>query len=197
MRFAAVGVLVAAAFGLHCSAPAEDAAEGTSVAEVAAPAPSRTDPGNDDVVAEDADPAYKSSVPGFNEIVHEGEPRVSSTVEDLSGATFVTGTFVGRVVIGNKTFMSRGEKDIFLVKLDWAGRFQWAVAAGSASHERSPRVTLAVEDGRVTVVGITEGEMDCGTGAMKPWASETSFLCIFSSADGASAGSGVFPTGAP
>ena len=196
MRFAAVGVLVAAAFGLHCSAPVEDPA-GTSTTDVVAPSAPREE-ADDGVVAADEDTApFKSSIPGFAEAVKEGSPRVTSSVQDATGATFVAGTFIGTVVIGGKTLASRGEKDIFLVKLDWAGRFAWVTAAGSASHERAPRVTLAVEDNRVSVVGITEGEMDCGTGAMKPWATETSFLCMFSSTDGAATGSGVFPTGAP
>ena len=196
MRFAAVGVLIAAAFGLHCSAPVESP-ERASTADVVAPPASREEPSERAVAEEEDTGSLKSSVPGFAEAVEEGTPRVTSTVEDSTGATFVTGTFVGTVVIGGKTLASRGEKDIFLVKLDRTGRFKWVKAAGSSSHERAPRVTLAVEDARISVVGITEGEMDCGNGAMKPWATETSFFCMFSATDGAPAGSGVFPTGAP
>jgi hypothetical protein len=132
MRFAAVGALVAAAFGLHCSAPAEDPA-GTSVADVVAPAPPRDEPESSAAAADEDTGPFKSSVPGFAEIVREGSPRVTSTIEDATGAMFVTGTFVGTIVIGDKTLASRGEKDIFLVKLDWAGRFQWVTTAGSAS----------------------------------------------------------------
>lgn len=197
MRYAAVGVLIAAAFAVHCSAPSDHPA-GTSP-ELVAPAP----PHNGDAprpapVAETADEAspFDDSVPGFAALVHAGiAPRVTSTVMDETRSQYVTGTFMGTVILGNATITSKGDKDVFLLKLDPTGGFRWVRAVGSASAERSPKVTLSLESNHVTVVGITDGEMDCGAGPMAPWSTETFFLCIFSGTDGALKGSGVFPTG--
>jgi hypothetical protein len=187
-------VLVAAAVGLHCSAPGE-APEGPGQEPgqeiVASPEPSRPR----------APSGTASSIPespnaDVAALVHNGAtPHATSTVRDESGATYVTGTFVGSVGIGGTVIASRGDKDVFLLKLDPAGAFQWVRAVGSASDESAPRVTL--DDERVTVVGMTKGEMDCGSGPRPKWNSETFFVCIFGGADGTSLASGVFPTGSP
>ena len=66
---------------------------------------------------------------------------------------------------------------------------------GSAKSESGPRVSL--DDGRVSVVGLTAGEMDCGGGPLPTWSSQTFFLCLFGQTDGDSVGGGSFPTGAP
>jgi hypothetical protein len=201
MRYVVVaGVLVAAAFGIHCSAPTDD--PGTSVADITAPAPPQTgtspSPTHPVEPTDRASASTKTTVPGLEALVTAGlPPTVTSTVKDETGAEYMTGTFVGTIVVANTTLTSKGDKDVFVLKLGPTGAFQWAHAVGSASREHDPRITLAVESNRVTVVGITDGEMDCGTGPMTPWASETSFLCIFARADGAATGSGVFPTGAP
>lgn len=200
MRHTAVGALVAAVLALHCSAPTADPTD-TSATEIVAPAPPRTgvSPGPTRVSEDDHETSpFETSVPGLAAMVHAGiAPRVTSAVTDEAGAHYVTGTFMGTIVIGSATLTSKGDKDVFLLKLDPTGAFLWVRSAGSASVERSPQVTLSLERDRVTVVGITDGEMDCGGGPMAPWSSETFFLCIFAGADGAVKGSAVFPTGAP
>lgn len=198
MRYAAVGVMVAAAFAVHCSAATEDP-QGTSSPELVAPAAGAAgDARRPAEVPEPTDEAspFKESVPRFAALVHAGiAPRVTSSVVDETHAQYVTGTFMGTVVIGNTSITSKGDRDVFVLKLDQNGGFQWVRAVGSASAEHSPKVTLSLESDRVTVVGITDGEMDCGAGPMAPWSSETFFLCIFAGTDGALKGSGVFPTG--
>lgn len=195
MRYAAVGALVAAAFGIHCSAPTAEPTD-TSVPELAEPAPRQATPPAPPPL--DLAPRSSTSVPGFAALVRAGAaPRVTSTVTDEAGSMYVTGTFFGEVVIANTTLTSKGDADVFLLKLDSTGSFQWVRAVGSAGVERSPRVTLSLAKERVTLVGFTGGEMDCGGGPMAPWSSETFFLCIFGGPDGRTVSSGVFPTGAP
>lgn len=142
----------------------------------------------------------------LSSIVHAGTPpHVTSVVIDAAGATYATGTFVGKIVIGDTLVRSRGNKDILLVKLDAGGGFEWVRAFGSSELESAPRVAL--EDAvvtpdeapyqRVTIVGMTKGEMDCGTGPLNIWASGTFFVCVFGSEDGMTLNAGAFPTGSP
>jgi hypothetical protein len=199
MRYAAVGALVAAAFGIHCSAPTDNP-EGTSTSEIAAPAPPHPGAPKPTLTPE-PDPQVspaRTSVPGLEALINAGiPPNVTSTVKDAAGAQYITGTFIGTIVIANTALTSKGDKDVFVLKLGPSGGFDWVRAVGSASAERAPRIALAVENDRVSVVGITDGEMDCGAGPMLPYPSETAFLCLFAGPDGASKGSGVFQTGAP
>jgi hypothetical protein len=102
---------------------------------------------------------------------------------------------VNDVVIGETLLRSKGDKDVFLMKIDSTGTFVWVRAVGSAYAEREPRVTL--EGAEVNVIGMTDGAMDCGSGPLATWSSATFFFCIFGAADGASLSGGVFPTGTP
>lgn len=198
MRYAAVGVLVAASFGIHCSAPTDQSTD-TSVPEVAAPAPpSRERPAQAPAESAVAPSRSELEVPALAALVHAGiAPQVTSTVRDDAGSVYVTGTFFGEVIIGNTTLTSKGDTDVFLLKLDSTGGFGWVRAVGSATVERAPRVTLSIASDRITLVGLTDGDMDCGAGPMAPWSSGTFFLCIFGGTDGTSVSSGVFPTGSP
>jgi hypothetical protein len=201
------GVLAAAALGLHCSAPAESTFD-TSAPELGAPAetsetsggaarPQPASPGG----APARDPMSSGSptethVPNFTPFLPDSDTtQVTSMITDDAGAIYVTGTFLGRVVIGNTIVTSRGDKDVFLLKIDRHGAFDWVRSVGSASAESSPRVTL--DGARVNLMGMTDGAMDCGAGPLPTWSSATFFFCVFGGHDGASIASGVFPTGAP
>lgn len=198
MRYATVGALVAAAFGLHCGVPTDDPTD-TSVPEVVAPAkPSRERPAPAPAESAVAPSRSQLAVPALAALVHAGiAPRVTSTVTDDAGSVYVTGTFFGEVIIRNTTLKSKGETDVFLLKLDSTGGFLWVRGVGSAKVERAPRVMLSVASSRVTIVGLTDGDMDCGAGPMAPWSSGTFFVCIFGGTDGTSVSSGVFPTDSP
>jgi hypothetical protein len=115
-------------------------------------------------------------------------------VSDASGATYATGTFTDSVAIGDTLIRSRGDKDVFLVKLSPTGALAWVRAVGSVALESAPHVSLE-DEGRVIILGMTKGEMDCGTGPLNTWDSPTFFLCIFGGPDGRTLAAGVFPTG--
>lgn len=189
-----VGVLAIAAVGIHCSAPTEEGErEQTSAPELVAPAPTGDARSGASLPAPAA--PVQEPIDSMGR-VHSGSAlQVTSSAYDDLGNRYATGTFVGVLSIGNTVIRSRGDKDVFLLKLDSAGAFQWVRAVGSASAESAPRVTLE-STGRISVIGMTNGEMDCGSGPLPTWSSDTFFLCIFGR-DGAALSSGVFPTGSP
>lgn len=194
-----VGFLVAAAVGIHCSAPVGDSDSAvTSEPELAAESqnePRRSAPASETTDDDYDEQAPQVSVLDLSKYLHGGKaPLVTSVVTDESGSTFATGTFVGRVTIGDSTVISRGDKDVFLLKLTRSGAIEWVRAVGSAASETAPHVAL--DDGqRVTVIGMTKGEMDCGTGPLNTWDSSTFFLCVFGAGDGVTLNAGAFPTG--
>jgi hypothetical protein len=197
-----VGVLVAAAVGIHCSAPATDSTD-TSAPELvspAAPAGSDERPRAPTAFEDGSQPSTHTETVSYDLsaiITDTATTHVTSTIiDDQTGALYATGTFVGAVVIGNKLVNSRGDKDVFVLKVDADGLFEWVRAVGSASAESAPRVALD-DPARVNIVGMTKGEMDCGAGPLPSWSSETFFFCVFGGRDGSSLEGGVFPTGTP
>ncbi|MDB5218826.1 MAG: hypothetical protein JWO86_6753 [Myxococcaceae bacterium] len=197
-----VGILLAAAVGIHCSAPIESSEASSAPELVASPGPAQTDapqppgPSKDDPTA--AKVAGGPDAPAFSPLVPDSATtHVTSTVTDPTGASYVTGTFEGRIVIGHTAIQSRGDKDVFLLKTDPQGRLQWLRAVGSAMTESGPRVTLEEGTSQVQLIGMTKGRMDCGSGPLSAWSSDTFFFCVFGRSDGKPVSGGVFPTGAP
>jgi hypothetical protein len=187
-----VGVLVAAVVGVHCGA-APDSLDDTQELAVADTAEQRRSTPESD----DRDAQASPGAPAVDLAALLGESssaHVTSRVTDAAGATYAAGTFVGTVAVGDTVIKSRGDKDVFVMKLGPTGAFEWVRAVGSIAPEGAPRVS--VQDGlRVTILGMTKGEMDCGTGPLNTWDSSMFFVCIFGSDDGKTLNAGVFPTG--
>ena len=204
MRTVAV-FLVAAAVGIHCSAPSDSPSTSSpeltgTVAPTPPPAPARANesPPEAPFVPETKAPDHLEETKiDFSTFIREGDrARVTSAVVDpTSGATYAAGTFLDNVVIGGTLIKSKGDKDVFLLKVAAGGAFQWVRAVGSAYTESEPRVTI--EGSEVNVIGMTDGAMDCGAGPLATWSSATFFLCVFGATDGTSLSGGVFPTGTP
>lgn len=194
-----VGLVLASAVGIHCGAAGELpgdsspelASEGASPASGAA---------TDTTPAADAPNMPNQRARPFVDfsslIAGASTTHVTSTIVDpASGATYAAGTFVDHVVIGGTRLQSKGDKDVFLFKVDADGSIEWVRGVGSAYAEKDPRVTL---DGvQVNVIGMTDGRMDCGAGPLGTWSSATFFFCVFGASDGTSLSGGVFPTGTP
>lgn len=121
---------------------------------------------------------------------------VTSWVTDVDGAVYSTGTYVGSIQIDQFRLVSRGRQDVFLVKWAADGSLAWVLSAGSADNESIPKIG-AVDGGRVKLLGLTEGRIDCGSGPLPIWTTGTFFLCVFATDTGATLASGTFPTGAP
>lgn len=191
------GALVAAAVGIHCSAPTDDietapveVSELPERAERARPAPAE---GDVTEAPERTDP----SLPDISSLVTGGSaPVVTSSAIDARGSMYVTGTFVGVVGLGaTRAITSRGDKDVFLLKLDARGGVEWVRAVGSQATESAPRVAL--EGDEVALIGMTKGQVNCGSGPLPRLPTKSFFLCMFGDRDGALLNGGVFPTGSP
>ena len=199
----AVGILLAAAVGIHCSAATESPDPSSAPELVAAPGRAQTDapaepsPSDLDQSAQKVDRPGRAA-PAFAPLIPENATtHVTSTVMDASGASYVTGTFEGQIVFGDSApIESRGDKDVFLLKIDRRGELVWARSVGSGLAESGPRVTLDPDSPHVHLVGTTKGRLDCGSGPLSTWSSDTFFFCVFGD-DGAPLSGGVFPTGVP
>ena len=198
-----VGILLAAAVGIHCSAPAESPEPSSAPELVAAPGPHQIDAPAEPAAADQDQRAEKvdragPATPDFSPLIPESATtHVTSTATDAAGASYAAGTFEGRIVIGHTAIQSRGDKDVFLLKVDRQGKLDWVRTVGSGMAESGPRVTIEDDSTDVHLVGTTKGTMDCGSGPLPTWSSDTFFFCVFGGADGAALSGGVFPTGAP
>ena len=196
-----VGVLLAAAVGIHCSAEAGGPDPSTTSPELVGAGRAQTDAPTEPVL-DDAQAAKVErtgpAAPAFSPLVPESPTtHVTSTVTDASGNWYATGTFMGTIIIGEvAAIQSHGDKDVFLLKANRQGRLVWVRAIGSGLAESGPRVTLEDDSTHVHLVGTTKGKMDCGSGPLPTWSSDTFFFCVYGG-DGAPLSGGVFPTGVP
>lgn len=174
-------ILLSVLAGVHCGAAATTSGEDPSEAS----APKR-----------EAKPAVDPPSHGAS-TTDEGEETflVTSSASGDDGAEYVTGTFSGRIVFGDRALTSRGEDDVFLARIEPDGTVAWAIAVGSKRNERAPNVTF--EEGRVKVVALTRGEVDCGAGPMGTWSSAMSFYCAFGASEGEMLFGMTMPTGEP
>ena len=117
---------------------------------------------------------------------------VTSTASADDGSSFVSGTFSGALRFGSTILTSQGGDDVFLARVGPDGDVAWARAVGSRGKEREPNVSF--EDGRVKLLAMTDGAVDCGRGPLQTWSSEAFFLCTFEP-DGEPIDGASFPTG--
>jgi gliding motility-associated-like protein len=61
---------------------------------------------------------------------------------DAVGNTYVTGSFYGRAQFGAYSVVSVGANDVYVAKLDAAGNYLWAVAAGGTDEDQSLGITV-------------------------------------------------------
>ncbi len=178
MRYAAVVFALAA---VHCGGEPVAPSDGKTADEpiIEKGAPVRDAPTEPSVPAGGA----KTTLSG----------AIVSEVTAPDGSVYSTGTFSGIATVGGTQLTSRGERDVFVMKLDAYGTVHWVISIGSAHEESSPKITFDGE--RATVVGMTDGEMDCGGGPLPAWSGETFFVCQFHERTGESLASGAFPTG--
>jgi hypothetical protein len=84
---------------------------------------------------------------------------------DVSGATFLTGTFNGTADFGGGPFVTAGKRDIFLAKYDAGGAHEWSHRFGSTLEDWSRGVAVDAA-GSVYVVGTFRGSVDFGGGIL-------------------------------
>ena len=117
---------------------------------------------------------------------------VTTSASASDGTRYVAGIFSGAIRVGPTLVTSHGGDDVFLARVQSTGHIAWARAVGSKGKESGAKVDF--EDGRVKLVAMTDGAVDCGRGPLQTWDSETFFLCTFGP-DGSPIDGASFPTG--
>ncbi|HYE76403.1 MAG TPA: hypothetical protein VEI97_00325 [bacterium] len=97
-------------------------------------------------------------------VVYGGEHQDNAQVTvDPAGNTYVAGDFYSTVDFGEGPRTAAGSWDIFLVKLDPAGRYLWDRTWGSPEADFAQSVTTDAT-GNIYVAGIYSGPIDFGGG---------------------------------
>jgi hypothetical protein len=87
------------------------------------------------------------------------------TIAPVNGAIYITGYFGGTADFdpGNGVFnlISAGNQDAFILKLDSAGEFQWAIKLGSGGNDQGLSITAgSLATGNIYVAGKFNGTVD-------------------------------------
>ncbi|MFN7693215.1 MAG: serine hydrolase domain-containing protein [Burkholderiales bacterium] len=91
-----------------------------------------------------------------------GDDKCRGVGGDAGGNVGIAGTFSGSVVFGTQVLRSVGASNLFLTRLDAAGRPLWARALGSTGTDEGSEIEVA-EDGTVVMAG------EFGGTATLPW----------------------------
>ncbi len=103
------------------------------------------------------------------------DQRALSVAVDGAGNTLVTGFFKGTLTFSGGTLTSTGGADVFLVKLDAAGKYLWGKAFGDQNDQYG--ASIAVDGaGNVLVTGRFGGAIDLGGGALASAGGDDVFL---------------------
>lgn len=84
---------------------------------------------------------------------------------DPSGNVYVTGFFNGTTTIGSTTFVSAGDRDIFLAKYNTAGDNLWTIKAGGPGRDRSYAVNHDAS-GNLYLTGDFMGSFSIGSNTL-------------------------------
>jgi hypothetical protein len=98
---------------------------------------------------------------------------------DNAGNVLLVGGFSGSVDFGGGPFVSAGDRDIFLVKLDAAGEQLWSRRAGSPLNDYATGVAID-SAGNILVTGGFNGTADLGTGPLVSGGKADVFVAKFS-----------------
>ena len=84
---------------------------------------------------------------------------------DSSSNVYITGYFQGTVDFGNGDITASGGSDIFVLKLDSSGAFQWVYTAGGAGNDNGKGIAVDT-DGNILLTGIFSQTIDFGGGTV-------------------------------
>ena len=82
---------------------------------------------------------------------------------DSSSNVYITGYFQGTVNFGNGDVTAAGGSDIFVLKLDSSGAFQWVYTAGGSGNDNGKGIAVGT-DGNVLLTGIFSQTVNFGGG---------------------------------
>ena len=108
------------------------------------------------------------------------EARAMDLAVDGSGNLYITGYFSGKITFGSTTLTCQGASDVFVVKLDSAGKVLWAQDTDGAGFELASALALDAA-GNVLVTGYHEGPTSIGGKALPGSGKRDVFLAMFGS----------------
>ena len=111
----------------------------------------------------------KSNVTWADRAGDAGDQTALGVAVDAQGNTLVVGSFHGTIDWGGGPLVSAGGSDVFVVKLDGAGKHLWSKRFGDAADQSATAVAVGAA-GDLWITGSVVGNVDFGGG-------------IFSSAD--------------
>jgi serine/threonine protein kinase len=107
-----------------------------------------------------------------------GEQMVSGVVVDPEGNAIITGSFHGTMDFGGGEINSVGLSDVFLARFAPDGRLLWSKRFGDAQVQSSNG--LAVDrEGNIAIMGLFEGSIDFGDGALTSAGMQDGFVALF------------------
>ena len=107
----------------------------------------------------------KSNVTWAARAGEAGEQTALGAAFDAQGNVIVTGAFHGTMDWGGGVLTSAGGSDIFLVKLDKAGKHLWSKRFGDASDQAGAGVVVS-GTGQIWLTGGITGDVDFGGGLL-------------------------------
>ncbi|MDC0746610.1 hypothetical protein [Polyangium mundeleinium] len=81
------------------------------------------------------------------------------------GSVYWSGSFDGTIDIGGQTLTSAGNSDVFVARIDPAGKVTWAKSLGGAGTEADGSLAIDAK-GQILVSGYYEGAPNLGAGAL-------------------------------
>ena len=82
---------------------------------------------------------------------------------DSSSNVYITGYFQGTVDFGSGNITAAGGSDIFVLKLDSSGTFQWVYTAGGTGNDNGKGIAVDT-DGNILLTGIYSNTVNFGSG---------------------------------
>ena len=96
-------------------------------------------------------------------VLSTGDDLASSITTDSSGNSYITGYFTNTADFGGGDITSNGGKDIFVVKLDSDGNYQWEYTAGGTGAEDSYSIA-SDSSGNILTTGYFSNTVNFGGG---------------------------------
>jgi len=87
------------------------------------------------------------------------EDYSTAIATDNSGNVFITGIFRGSINLGNSNYVSKGDKDVFIIKYNNSGDIKWSTTGGGSFADESTSIA-ADKNGNCFVSGDFEGSAE-------------------------------------
>ena len=107
-----------------------------------------------------------------------GAQSATGVAVDKLGSVIVTGAFAGTIDPGGGALTSAGGNDVFVVKYDSAGTFEWGKKFGNNGNQSANAVAVDGQ-GRVGIVGPFASAINFGGGNLTSAGSNDMFVAVF------------------